>query len=118
MRRIVNWVKREYGDVPIYITENGLSDRTGTVEDHRRVNFYKLYINELMKGYADRNSLFFCRKILFAEITIDFMVFDFYDSYFLSLKKRNFVLGVFTKADAKMVISVRQKQFLPLQWCK
>lgn len=62
MRRIVNWVKREYGDVPIYITENGLSDRTGTVEDHRRVNFYKLYINELMKGYADRNSLFFSQE--------------------------------------------------------
>lgn len=47
---MVNWVRKEYGDVPIYITENGVSDLTGTLEDHQRVDFYKGYTNELLKG--------------------------------------------------------------------
>jgi len=49
-RGMTNWIRRRYGDVPIYITENGLSDRNGSLEDHHRVNFYRQYINELMKG--------------------------------------------------------------------
>jgi len=46
----VNWIKNEYGDIPIYITENGVSDSTGTLDDETRVYFYKHYLNELMKG--------------------------------------------------------------------
>ncbi|XP_052245872.1 lactase/phlorizin hydrolase-like isoform X2 [Dreissena polymorpha] len=49
-RGMVNWIRRQYGDVPIYITENGVSDTTGTLEDDHRVNFYRGYINELMKA--------------------------------------------------------------------
>lgn len=46
----MNWIRKEYGDVPIYITENGVSDKNGTLEDTRRVNYYKQYLNELLKG--------------------------------------------------------------------
>lgn len=50
IRRLVNWIKEEYGDVPIYITENGVSDNTGTLHDQQRVDYYKYYTNELLKG--------------------------------------------------------------------
>lgn len=50
MRGVVNWIKKTYGDVPIYITENGVTDRNATLEDHHRIFYYKGYINELLKG--------------------------------------------------------------------
>lgn len=55
MRRIVNWIKQQYGDVAIYVTENGVSDNTGEIQDHLRVEFYRMYINELMKGEFSSN---------------------------------------------------------------
>ena len=53
IRGMVNWIRKEYGDVPIYITENGVSDVTGTLEDHQRVYYYQHYTNELLKGSLD-----------------------------------------------------------------
>jgi lactase-phlorizin hydrolase len=50
IRTMLNWIKKEYGDVPIYITENGLSDNNGTIEDYHRVNYLNNYINEVLKG--------------------------------------------------------------------
>jgi len=51
IRRMVNWISREYNQPPIYITENGYADfRNATVDDPRRVNYYQSYINELMKA--------------------------------------------------------------------
>ena len=50
-RKMMNWVKEEYGaDVPIYITENGFSDRIGNLDDLHREYYYKHYINQLLKG--------------------------------------------------------------------
>ena len=55
IRKMMNWVKEEYGaDVPIYITENGFSDRIGNLDDLHREYYYKHYINQLLKG---RDSL-------------------------------------------------------------
>ncbi|XP_076434590.1 lactase/phlorizin hydrolase-like [Babylonia areolata] len=50
LRKNVNWIKRHYGDVPIYVTENGVSDRNATLDDHHRVRYYTLYLNELLKA--------------------------------------------------------------------
>ena len=51
MRKMVNWLRREYGDtVPIVITENGVSDRIGNLDDMHRIYFYKHYLNQLLKG--------------------------------------------------------------------
>ncbi|XP_067683478.1 lactase/phlorizin hydrolase-like [Haliotis asinina] len=50
VRKILNWVRNNYGDVPIYITENGLSDNNGTLNDQHRVYFYRYYINEVLKA--------------------------------------------------------------------
>ena len=51
MRKMVNWLRREYGAaVPIVITENGVSDRIGNLDDMQRIYFYKHYLNQLLKG--------------------------------------------------------------------
>ncbi|XP_071110740.1 lactase/phlorizin hydrolase-like [Haliotis cracherodii] len=50
LRKILNWIKNKYGDVPILITENGVSDRSGVLDDQHRIHFYRYYINEVMKA--------------------------------------------------------------------
>jgi len=50
IRLLANWVKKQYGDVPIYFTESGVSDNTGTLEDHARIDYLQSYTNEVMKG--------------------------------------------------------------------
>ena len=50
IRRLLNFIKENYGQVPIYITENGVSDNNGTLEDDQRVYYYKHYTNEILKG--------------------------------------------------------------------
>jgi lactase-phlorizin hydrolase len=33
LRKALNWVRNHYGNVPIYITENGVSDKNGSLQD-------------------------------------------------------------------------------------
>lgn len=51
LRGLLNWVKNEYNNPDIFITENGVSTAldSGT-EDEERVTFYRAYINEVLKG--------------------------------------------------------------------
>nr|XP_002712475.1 lactase/phlorizin hydrolase isoform X1 [Oryctolagus cuniculus] len=51
MRRLLNWIKEEYGDIPIYITENGVGLTNPELEDIDRIFYYKTYINEALKAY-------------------------------------------------------------------
>ncbi|XP_025784620.1 lactase-phlorizin hydrolase [Puma concolor] len=50
-RRLLNWIKEEYGDIPIYITENGVGLTNPKVEDTDRIFYHKTYINEALKAY-------------------------------------------------------------------
>ncbi|XP_047578460.1 lactase/phlorizin hydrolase [Lutra lutra] len=50
-RRLLNWIKEEYGDIPIYITENGVALTNPKVEDTDRIFYHKTYINEALKAY-------------------------------------------------------------------
>ncbi|XP_053554224.1 lactase/phlorizin hydrolase [Bombina bombina] len=51
LRRLLNWVKEEYGDIPIYITENGVAtDNSNDFDDTNRIFFYKTYIDEALKA--------------------------------------------------------------------
>ncbi|XP_033746871.1 LOW QUALITY PROTEIN: uncharacterized protein LOC117332095 [Pecten maximus] len=50
IRRMLNWIKDHYGDVPVYVTENGVSDRNGSLSDDHRIFYYKHYINEVLKA--------------------------------------------------------------------
>lgn len=50
IRRVLNFIKNNYGNPPVIITENGVSDTNGTLEDNGRVAYYRDYINNILKG--------------------------------------------------------------------
>ncbi|NWS95750.1 LPH hydrolase, partial [Mionectes macconnelli] len=51
LRRLLNWIKEEYGNPPIYIIENGVGiNTTSDVDDNARIFFYKTYIDEALKA--------------------------------------------------------------------
>uniref|UniRef100_A0A8C6L0B8 Lactase n=1 Tax=Nothobranchius furzeri TaxID=105023 RepID=A0A8C6L0B8_NOTFU len=51
-RRILNFIKEEYGHPPIIITENGISERGPTdLNDTLRTYYYEKYINQALKAY-------------------------------------------------------------------
>lgn len=51
-RKILNFIKEEYGDPPIYITENGVSERGSmNLNDVHRIHYYENYINQALKAY-------------------------------------------------------------------
>ncbi|CAH0558859.1 unnamed protein product [Brassicogethes aeneus] len=49
IRKLINWVKDEYDNPLIYITENGYQD-DGCLDDKDRVLFYKGYISEVIQA--------------------------------------------------------------------
>jgi len=51
MRKLLNFVKENYGDPEIIITENGMSDCSPIIQDNDRIAFYRNYINEALKAY-------------------------------------------------------------------
>ncbi|KAH0621363.1 hypothetical protein JD844_022550 [Phrynosoma platyrhinos] len=52
LRRLLNWIKEEYGNPPIYITENGVGLKSKSeVDDTSRIFFYKTHIDEILKAY-------------------------------------------------------------------
>ncbi|XP_077866149.1 cytosolic beta-glucosidase-like [Saccoglossus kowalevskii] len=51
IRRLLEWLKEEYNDPDIYITENGFSAREPeNLDDTGRVQYYMSYINEVLKA--------------------------------------------------------------------
>nr|BAM18283.1 glycoside hydrolases [Papilio xuthus] len=44
---LLRWCKSSYNDPPIYITENGCSDR-GTLEDYGRIKYFNDYLTEIL----------------------------------------------------------------------
>jgi lactase-phlorizin hydrolase len=56
LRKALNWVRNHYGNVPIYITENGVSDKNGSLQDDHRIYYYKHYINNVLKGMSVYNT--------------------------------------------------------------
>lgn len=52
IRKTLNWIKNRYDNPEIIITENGISDRAGNVDDAMRVYYYRHYINNVLKGMS------------------------------------------------------------------
>jgi len=50
LRKVLNWISKEYGDYPIYVTENGFSDKQGNLDDLQRLYYYKHYINQMLRA--------------------------------------------------------------------
>jgi hypothetical protein len=46
LRKILNWIKKEYNNVPVVITENGFSD-TGELNDTERTEYLVVSENDL-----------------------------------------------------------------------
>ncbi|CAG9831213.1 unnamed protein product [Diabrotica balteata] len=44
-RKLVNWLKKEYFDPEILITENGIQDQTGQVDDGYRTDYLKRHLS-------------------------------------------------------------------------
>lgn len=46
LRKLLNWIKREYNNPIVYITENGMGDTEPIVNDSTRVRYYKVSSNQ------------------------------------------------------------------------
>ena len=50
IRKVLNWIKDSYDNPPVIITENGVSDNLGNLDDLMRIYYYKHYINNVLKS--------------------------------------------------------------------
>ncbi|XP_070575579.1 cytosolic beta-glucosidase-like [Ptychodera flava] len=51
IRRLLVWIKEEYGDPSVYVTENGFSTADiDDLNDQGRIDYYRSYINEVLKA--------------------------------------------------------------------
>lgn len=46
-RYVLNQLKKQYGNIPMYITENGVSD-FGTINDDDRIFYYREYLKQML----------------------------------------------------------------------
>uniref|UniRef100_A0A0S7EMZ9 beta-glucosidase n=1 Tax=Chrysomela populi TaxID=154003 RepID=A0A0S7EMZ9_CHRPP len=51
--KLLRWLKATYGDIEIVITENGVSDRTGTLRDQHRIDYFKAYMSHMLDAMYD-----------------------------------------------------------------
>ena len=71
MRKALNWIRKKYNAVPVYITETGISDHDGKLHDEKRISYFKKYTDEVLKG----NS--FLTKKYIAPQHIDWLLYLF-----------------------------------------
>ena len=50
IRNTLNWIRLAYDNPPVIITENGVSDNLGNLDDLQRIYYYKHYINNVLKA--------------------------------------------------------------------
>ncbi|CAG9841134.1 unnamed protein product [Diabrotica balteata] len=55
LRKLLVWLKDTYNDREIIITENGLSDSTGVLEDDHRVDYFRDYISNCLDAIYEDN---------------------------------------------------------------
>ncbi|XP_077065620.1 lactase/phlorizin hydrolase-like [Siphateles boraxobius] len=115
LRRLLNWVKEEYGDPEIYITENGVATVPAvTVDDTDRIFFLKTYVDEALKA----NNLDGVRiKGYIVSSLMD--SFEWLNGYFVSygLHHVNFLLSNrprTPKRSAHLLFDIIRNNGLPL----
>lgn len=52
MRHMLNWIRREYDNPIVYITENGVSDKGG-LNDVKRVEYFNSYLTAVSNAIDD-----------------------------------------------------------------
>lgn len=59
MRGLVSWVSKTYNNIPMIITENGVSDNGSSLDDDIRINFIKTYLSSLRDAMVfDKANVF------------------------------------------------------------
>lgn len=53
LRKMLKYIKDKFNNPDIIITENGVSDRMGYLDDAMRINYYKYYINNVLKAIKE-----------------------------------------------------------------
>ncbi|CAN2388506.1 Glycosyl hydrolase family 1 [Pristimantis euphronides] len=54
MRRLLNWIRKNYGNIPIYITANGVDDKASE-SDELRIYYLQKYGWQLLQAYLQDN---------------------------------------------------------------
>ncbi|KAF7251228.1 Klotho [Varanus komodoensis] len=52
LRKLLNWIKNKYGNIPIYIIASGIDDDQDVAQDKLRIYYIENYINEALKAYT------------------------------------------------------------------
>ncbi len=50
LREILKWIKNEYDNPPVFVTENGWADRNGSLIDPWRIDFFEQSFNNVLQG--------------------------------------------------------------------
>lgn len=50
LRNTLNWIKKQYGNPPVIITENGRAESDDRLEDDDRIAYFRGHINETLKA--------------------------------------------------------------------
>ncbi|KAK9721939.1 Glycosyl hydrolase family 1 [Popillia japonica] len=53
IRNLLNWIRTEYDNPEVMITENGFSDRDGDLNDCRRINYFNEYLQNVLEAIED-----------------------------------------------------------------
>ncbi|XP_069355809.1 lactase/phlorizin hydrolase-like [Maniola hyperantus] len=56
LRKVIAWLRRQYGDIDVIITENGFTSRGNQLDDHDRVNFFKNHLHEVLLSIKVDNA--------------------------------------------------------------
>ncbi|CAG9859910.1 unnamed protein product [Phyllotreta striolata] len=51
--KLMRWLKKTYGDVPIWITENGVANAGDTLDDEIRINYYRDHLSHVRDALDD-----------------------------------------------------------------
>lgn len=50
LRKVLSWLRFKYGDLPMYVTANGIDDDPHAEQDALRMYYVENYVNEALKG--------------------------------------------------------------------
>ncbi|XP_035865347.1 lactase-like protein isoform X2 [Phyllostomus discolor] len=92
LRRLLNFAQTQYGDPPIYVMENGASQKLHCTElcDKWRIQYLKGYINEMLKAIKDgANIKGYTSWSLLDKFEWEKGYSDRYGFYYVEFKNRN-----------------------------
>ena len=71
MRKVLNWVKSNYGDIPIHV-QTAMSGKYRDLNEMDARTFIETYLNEILKGRYTLNGNYFVKLSLFGVVCITF----------------------------------------------